>query len=138
MSGNNSYTKGFVFGALIGGSVGAITALLLAPKPGSELRQELADKAKDAYDKSADYIQKVADDVTPSIENTMNEGKMKAQGIVNAAKKQADELLSNADSILNSAKLKAQSTKDSFTDKFDTIRDAAKAGVDTFKSEFNG
>lgn len=138
MSENNSYTKGFVFGALIGGAVGAITALLLAPKPGSELRQELAEKAKDAYDKSAEYIQNVAAEVSPTIENTVNEGKIKAQGIVSAAKKQADELLSNADSILNSAKLKAQSTKDNFTDKFDTIRDAAKAGVETFKSEING
>ena len=30
----NSYAKGFLLGAIIGGAVGAITALLFAPKPG--------------------------------------------------------------------------------------------------------
>lgn len=157
MSDNNSYTKGFVFGAIIGGAVGAITALLLAPKSGAELRKEIADKTLDAYDKTAEYIQNVAADVAPTIENTINEGKMKAQGIVNAAKKQAEELISDADSILHSAKLKAkhtaedlmndadtilhaakkqaQHTKDALASTIDNVKDATKAGVDAFKTE---
>ncbi|WP_063847497.1 YtxH domain-containing protein [Bacillus sp. FJAT-28004] len=35
-------TKGFFLGALAGGVVGSITALLLAPKPGKELRQDIS------------------------------------------------------------------------------------------------
>lgn len=37
-------TKDFLIGALIGGIVGATTALLLAPKSGKELRQDLNDQ----------------------------------------------------------------------------------------------
>ena len=32
----NSYSKRFLLGAIVGGAVGAITALLLAPKSGKE------------------------------------------------------------------------------------------------------
>lgn len=39
-------TKGFLLGALAGGVVGSITALLLAPKPGKELRQDISDGAQ--------------------------------------------------------------------------------------------
>lgn len=35
---------------LAGGSIGAITALLLAPKSGRELRQDIVDKTHDGYD----------------------------------------------------------------------------------------
>lgn len=138
-NGNDSgaYTKGFVFGALIGASVGAITALLLAPKSGAELRQELAEKSKDAYDKASDYIQDVVTEVSPKVENTYNEGKMRAQVIVDTAKRQADELISNAENMLKDAKLKVNQTKENVVNKYDNIKDAAKAGVETFKSELN-
>lgn len=35
-------SKGFLLGALAGGVIGSITALLLAPKPGKELRQDIS------------------------------------------------------------------------------------------------
>ena len=38
MSDNNMNGKDFLLGAVVGGVIGAITALLLAPKPGDELR----------------------------------------------------------------------------------------------------
>ena len=47
----NSYAKGFLLGAIIGGAVGAITALLFAPKPGKELREELSYRSKDLIEK---------------------------------------------------------------------------------------
>ncbi|GKU79920.1 YtxH domain-containing protein [Paenibacillus sp. L3-i20] len=39
-------TKGFLLGALAGGVLGSITALLLAPKPGKELRQDISSQAR--------------------------------------------------------------------------------------------
>jgi len=39
-------SKGFLLGALAGGVVGSITALLLAPKPGKELRQDISTGAQ--------------------------------------------------------------------------------------------
>jgi gas vesicle protein len=43
---------GFGLGALIGAAAG----LLFAPKPGEEIRGELADKLKDAKGKTEDWI----------------------------------------------------------------------------------
>lgn len=39
-------SKDFIIGAIIGGAVGALTALLLAPKSGKELRNDLADQVE--------------------------------------------------------------------------------------------
>ncbi|MCQ6560803.1 YtxH domain-containing protein [Paenibacillus mendelii] len=43
---NRNATKSFLFGALAGGIIGSVTALLLAPKPGRELRKDIADGAQ--------------------------------------------------------------------------------------------
>lgn len=58
MSGNDDRNgliyllAGFGLGALIG----ALAGLLFAPKPGEEVRHELADKLKDAKGKTEDWI----------------------------------------------------------------------------------
>ena len=52
-------SKGFLLGALAGGVVGSITALLLAPKAGKELRQDIstgAQKVGDATVKAAGQV----------------------------------------------------------------------------------
>ena len=41
----SSSSKDFLFGAFLGGIVGAATALFLAPKPGKELLQDLNGQA---------------------------------------------------------------------------------------------
>ncbi|CAM4060874.1 YtxH domain-containing protein [Paenibacillus alkaliterrae] len=53
-------TKGFLLGALAGGVVGSITALLIAPKAGKELRQDISVGAQ----KVSDTTVKVAGQVT--------------------------------------------------------------------------
>ena len=83
------YTKGFVFGALIGGVVGAVTALLLAPKSGAELRKELAEKSTDMYDKAQDYLSDVQENFGDAVHTTVNEGRIRAQNIIDSAKNQA-------------------------------------------------
>ncbi|WP_051250749.1 YtxH domain-containing protein [Paenibacillus harenae] len=52
-------TKGFLLGALAGGVIGSITALLLAPKAGKELRQDIsvgAQKVSDATVRAAGQV----------------------------------------------------------------------------------
>ena len=46
------HVKDFVIGALVGGIVGVATALLLAPKTGSEMRNDVAVQAVTLKDKS--------------------------------------------------------------------------------------
>lgn len=55
--------SGFLLGALIGGSAAAITALLLAPESGKELRARLAKQLDDVLDSTADYNDQVVDKV---------------------------------------------------------------------------
>lgn len=50
---NNMNTKDFIIGALIGGIVGAASALLLAPKSGKELREDLNHQALNAKEKTS-------------------------------------------------------------------------------------
>ena len=53
--------SGFLLGALIGGSAAAITALLLAPESGKELRARLAKQLDDVLDSTAAYNDQVVD-----------------------------------------------------------------------------
>lgn len=44
-------TRGFLFGIVIGGVVGAAMGLLYAPQEGAATRQKISDTAKNARDK---------------------------------------------------------------------------------------
>lgn len=46
--------KDFIIGALVGGIIGAVTALLLAPKSGTELRGNISTQAVQLKDKTKD------------------------------------------------------------------------------------
>ncbi|MCT8137343.1 YtxH domain-containing protein [Anaerobacillus sp. CMMVII] len=54
---NNMNTKDFLIGALVGGLVGAASALLLAPKSGKELREDLNNQALTAKEKTSGFTQ---------------------------------------------------------------------------------
>ena len=53
----------FVFGALIGGIIGAITALLLAPSSGEDLRLDLQQKAQNIQIEIKEAAQKKRDEL---------------------------------------------------------------------------
>ncbi len=135
MSNNQDYTKGLVVGALIGGVAAAITALLLAPKSGAELRKDIASTTTDMYGKASDYYKKVEQNVGETVSHTYQEGKQKAQNIIESARRQAEDLLSSAENVLKDARTKASSAKEQVQEKIDTLREAAKASADAFKSE---
>ncbi len=121
---HDNYTKGFLLGAIVGGVAGAVTALLFAPKSGAELRKDIAETSTQLYDKSKDYFVTVEDSVSKAISNTVNEGRIKAQSIVESAKRQAEGIIENAEHVLSDAKAKATQ-----------VKDAAKAGADAFRDE---
>ncbi|OBZ12991.1 MULTISPECIES: YtxH domain-containing protein [Bacillales] len=54
-------TKGFLLGALAGGVVGSVTALLLAPKAGKELRQDISVQAHKVSDTTVKVAGQVSD-----------------------------------------------------------------------------
>lgn len=55
--------KGFLIGMLVGGIVGAGTALLFAPMEGTETRRKIADTSKSAKDKVSRVASGVKDRV---------------------------------------------------------------------------
>ena len=123
----SNYTKGLVLGVVLGGTIGAITALLLAPKSGRELRQDIATTSSDIYGKASDYCDKISDTVGTSISDTFSDGKVKAQQIINSAKEQAGTIINKAEEILANAKVKAGNVKDAAKDGVTTFKDALKS-----------
>ncbi|MCK7577302.1 MAG: YtxH domain-containing protein [Chromatiales bacterium] len=56
MTRNINGVKGFLIGFLAGGTVGAIIALLTAPKSGKELRGDIKQKSEEYYDEAEKYL----------------------------------------------------------------------------------
>jgi YtxH-like protein len=53
---NERHWGAFVLGILIGAATGVVIALLTAPKPGAETREELAARAQDAAEAAREWI----------------------------------------------------------------------------------
>lgn len=77
--------KGFAIGALFGGLVGGITALLFAPKSGDKTRKEIVNKYHDVSEKAHCMLENVCDQTSELIE--------KAKDIASDAKDAASKLL---------------------------------------------
>ena len=78
----NKSSKSFIMGAIVGGIVGAVTALLLAPKSGKEMREDINEQAavlkeralqlKDtAVEKGSEWIS-IAKEKSSEIAKTVN------------------------------------------------------------------
>lgn len=86
MSDNNMNGKDFVLGALVGGIIGAAAALLLAPKSGRELRQDIGEGYQVVVEKTTE----IAGDLS-----------QKGQVLVDQAKEKGTELVGKAKDVTN-------------------------------------
>jgi gas vesicle protein len=85
----------FIAGFIVGGAIGAIAGILLAPKSGEETRELLSNSAKDMIkkaDETAKQIQSKADDAVSELQKKGEEIKGKLQDLIN---KQKDEKAEN-------------------------------------------
>jgi gas vesicle protein len=124
---DNQMMKGVLIGLLAGGAIGAILALLYAPKSGKELRAEIREKADDLVEGANQYVnaaQSKAGDI-------VSEAKKRSDLLISDAKKKADTLLSDADRVLSDARQKAGNAVEEGT----RLKGAVKAGIDAFKEE---
>jgi len=88
-----SATK-FLAGFIVGGAIGAIAGILLAPKSGEETRQLLADTSKDVLrraDETVKEIQSKADDVVSDMQKKGDEIREKLQNLISQQKAGASE-----------------------------------------------
>jgi gas vesicle protein len=122
--GDNKMAKGLIAGFLAGGVVGAVIALLYAPKSGKELRGDIKRKSSELMDEAEEYVAAAKQKANDLI----NDGKEKSNQLINDAKTKAQTLFKDAERILSDAKGKA-------TDESQRLKTAVQAGVEAFKEE---
>jgi gas vesicle protein len=87
MSKESERLNGFITGLLIGGVVGSALAMLYTPVTGKKLRRKISNKADDIIDNVNDYIEA---------------GKEKAEGVIKESKKMAESIFEDAKKKINS------------------------------------
>lgn len=102
-------TKGFLIGAIAGGIVGSVTALLLAPKAGKELRQDISVGAH----KISESTVKVADQVTDTTGRIAKQIGGQAVQIAGKTRQAAGTLVSSVRSIGSKSIKTAEVTSES-------------------------
>ena len=119
--------KGLVIGLFAGGALGALLALLYAPKSGRELRADIRERA-DGLLEGADEMLQAAKSQAGKI---VSDAKQRSSQLITDAKKEADTLLHDADRILSDARQKTGT----LTEEGTRLKNAVKAGVDAYKEE---
>ncbi len=76
---SESHNSGFLMGMLCGAAVGAAVGLLLAPKAGSELRQQLYDSTGKLRQTAMRGYETAVDTVSRTVDNVVERGKAAAQ-----------------------------------------------------------
>ncbi len=124
-SDNNNIAKGFLIGFLAGGTVGAIAALLTAPKSGRELRADIKVKSEEYFDEAEKYLAEAKDKARELI----NEGKKKSEKIILDAKAKSEDILKDAEKVFKDAKVKTSDMYNTGKEKFDSESGRIKSSV---------
>lgn len=96
----NGMSKGLLIGMLTGAAVGSVIALLYAPKPGKELREDIKTKSQDFIEDADQYRVEIKDKVSQLI----NKSKKKSGKLVAEVKEKVDILLWEAERLLTESK----------------------------------
>jgi len=120
----NGLAKGLFIGFIAGGIVGAITALLYAPKSGKELRSDIKRKAGDMAEDASGYVRMARAKAI----DVINEGKNRSDQLVSDAKEKAEHILGGAEKVLTGIRERAG-------EESGRVRSAVRAGMDAYKSE---
>ncbi|MBN1665745.1 MAG: YtxH domain-containing protein [Anaerolineales bacterium] len=102
MGNRDSDFGAFLAGFVIGGLVGAATALLLAPQSGEETRMVIRDKSIELKDKATE----TAEEARKRAEHAAADAKAKAEELSQQAKVKADELKHRGQVVLEEQKHK--------------------------------
>ncbi len=99
MSENNSDFGAFLAGFVIGGLVGAATALILAPQSGQETRAQIASRSEDLRHMGEERFQQAretavsyAGDYTEKVQEATSQAQERARIVLDSGKEQAAKL----------------------------------------------
>lgn len=79
----------FLAGFVVGGTLGAIAGILLAPQSGQETREALTDMSKDVIDKTDKTVKEIQD---------------KADSVVSDLQRKGDEIIDKIQCLINKQK----------------------------------
>lgn len=112
-------TKGFLFGAIAGGIIGSVTALLFAPKAGKELRQDISEGARKVQEQTARAAGHVSDRTVRF-----------AKQIGNQATELADTARAAAEAAVTSVKQRRVELVDTVEEVTDSVTDAIEEAAE--------
>ncbi|HIW31971.1 MAG TPA: YtxH domain-containing protein [Candidatus Paenibacillus intestinavium] len=113
---NESKSSGILLGTVIGGAMGIVATLLLAPKSGAKMREDLSHQYHSLCDKTKEIASTIGDK-TKEIASTVGDT---TKDIVESVKEEASGLAQHA-------KESNQNIKESFTSGTDGIKDKLTA-----------
>jgi gas vesicle protein len=113
---------------LIGGGIGAVIALLFAPKSGQELRGDIADATRKGIDRSREAAQQFGERAEEYYEQTRD----RATELYSQAADKASDLYSTAAEKVTEV---AQTARDTASRKTSTIAAAVDAGKRAYQEE---
>lgn len=82
----------FLFGALLGGLLGAIFGLLLAPRSGEETRKFLTEEAKNRYDTTSKVVTEGVDQSVSLVKDKVGTSVSQIQDVSGKLKSRAEEI----------------------------------------------
>lgn len=130
---NSNNAKGFLFGFLAGGAVGAIVALLTTPKSGKEFRGEIKQKPGEYFDEADKYYQEKKNKAV----EIFNEGKRKYNEIVNNVKSKPEEIPKDDENVFNDTNIKTKNILHTGKEKLETETDKLKSSIKTGMNAYN-
>ncbi|MBX2860971.1 MAG: YtxH domain-containing protein [Vampirovibrio sp.] len=81
----------FVFGAMVGGAIGAGVALLLAPRSGEDTRALIRDEMDERYQQAKETVQEKADEVSHTVQHKLEEAKDRVDSVKSTVREKTDE-----------------------------------------------
>lgn len=112
-------SKGFVYGAIAGGVLGSVTALLLAPKSGRELRKDIADGAHVV----TEHTSRIAGQVSDKTVEIAKQVGSTAGTAASKAKETASSVMDNVRSWRSGAQDKLEETGEQIKDVVEDAKD---------------
>ena len=110
--------KGFVLGTFVGAAVAGLTALLLAPKSGKEVRGDIKDRTLKTTDQAKEYVNlakdkgmELKDSISKKSEEYMDDASATYDELTSQAGEDLDKAGENLDKIKQEAKETAEKVK---------------------------
>ena len=119
---NNS--KDFLIGTLVGGIIGGVTAFLLAPKSGKELRDDISEQSVQLRNKGVE-ITSIAQERASSIVKTVSE---QSNQVVGKVKKLASNIRSDSTNLRMKGEEVKEEAEETYNEITESIEDEVSQG----------